>query len=295
NEIGRTWFPGYAINVETGQRLNIILGEDSYQGTNNGRDLKWNPTDQGGNFSSGYAGWGGRHFVYVMDTDSSHLKTLYPDGPAYDGGGTYISRLKDPAGNFLTGDNYYRELNQQVLYHAMWVIPTYLAPGYEMEYNENGMPVPPTEVKFRIRVKKPYQYFVTNDNKNNHNPRYTFNTNAIFAEYDQEFGKQALETVRVVPNPYFAYSEYENNPVENKVKLTNLPQSCNISIYTTDGSLVRRIIKDDQSTELTWDLKNNAKVPIASGTYLIHVDAGELGEKVIKWMGIMRELDLDSF
>jgi len=42
-------------------------------------------------------------------------------------------------------------------------------------------------------------------------------------------------------------------------------------------------------------LKNNAKVPIASGTYLIHVDGGEFGEKVIKWMGIIRELDLDSF
>jgi len=289
-EQGRTWFPGYAINVETGERLNIILGEDSYQGTNNGRDLKWNPTDQGGSYSSGYAGFGGRHYIYIMDTDSSYLQSLYPEGPAYDGCKTYMDRLSG-----LTGDNYYRELNQQVLYHAMWVMPSYLANGYEMETNKDGMPVPPTEVKFRLRVKKPYQYYVTPENKNRNNPRYSFNTDDVHAERNIVFGQEAMETIRLVPNPYFAYSEYENNPVENKVKITNLPETCKISIYTVDGSLVRRIVKDDKSTEVVWDLKNSAKVPIASGTYLIHVDGGELGEKVIKWMGIMRELDLDSF
>ncbi|MBO6516358.1 MAG: T9SS type A sorting domain-containing protein, partial [Bacteroidia bacterium] len=85
------------------------------------------------------------------------------------------------------------------------------------------------------------------------------------------------------------------NPVENKVKITNLPATCTVRIYTSDGGLVKKIIKDDESTELTWNLKNNANVPIASGTYLIHVDGGALGEKVVKWMGVMRELDLDSF
>ena len=297
NEQGRSWFPGYAINVETGERLNIILGEDSYQGTNNGRDLKWNPTDDGGLFStSGYAAFGGRHYIYIMDTDSSHLRALYPHADQYDGCKNFMDQLKAPnSDEYMTGSTYYTELNQRVLYHAMWVMPAYLASGYEMDYNENGMPVPPTEVKFRIRVSKPYQYFVTNETKNAYNPRYQFNTNAIFAERNIEFGKQALETIKLVPNPYFAYSEYENNPVENRVKITNLPETCKISIYTIDGSLVRRIIKDDLSTEVIWDLKNNAKVPIASGNYLIHVDAGELGEKVVKWMGIMRELDLDSF
>ncbi|MCB0733073.1 MAG: hypothetical protein H6608_09380 [Flavobacteriales bacterium] len=288
-EQGRTWFPGYAINVETGERLNIVLGEDSYQGLNNGRDLKWNPTDRGGLYSSGYMGFGGRHYIYIMDTDTNFKAALYPKGPRYDEGNNYISTL-------TSSTNYYRDLNNKVLFHAMWAIPTYLANGYSMEEDEQGMPLPPTEVTFKIRVKKPYQYFVTDaGSKNSHNPRYTFNTNSVYTERSAEFGKQALKNVRVVPNPYFAYSEYENNPVENKVKFTNLPQTCKISIYTVDGSLVRKIVKDDQSTELVWDLKNDARVPIASGTYIIHVDAGELGETIVKWMGIIRELDLDSF
>lgn len=289
-EQGRTWFPGYAINVETGERLNIVLGEDSYQGRNNGRDLLWNPTSAGGSYSSGYAGFGGRHYIYVMDTDTSFKSVLYPKGPRYDEGNYYHSVL-----TAATTATYSRELNNKVLFHAMWVIPSYLTNGYEMETDQNGMPVPPTDVSFKIRVKKPYQYFVTGPSSNSYNPRYTFNTNAVYTERSAEFGTEALKTIRMVPNPYFANSPYENNPVENKVKITNLPHTCMISIYTIDGSLVRKITKDDASTELVWDLKNDARVPIASGTYIIHIDAGALGERVFKWMGVIRELDLDSF
>jgi hypothetical protein len=99
----------------------------------------------------------------------------------------------------------------------------------------------------------------------------------------------------IVPNPYYAFSGYEGSAIDNRVKLTNLPVKCEISIYTLDGALVRRIKKDDITTEADWNLKNNANVPIASGLYIIHIDAGDLGEKVLKWMGVMRELDLDSF
>ena len=34
---------------------------------------------------------------------------------------------------------------------------------------------------------------------------------------------------------------------------------------------------------------------ISSGVYLIHISAGNLGEKTLKWFGIMRPVDLDSF
>ena len=42
---GLSWFPGYAINVETGERLNIVFGEDSSLPTENGADMIWNPTN----------------------------------------------------------------------------------------------------------------------------------------------------------------------------------------------------------------------------------------------------------
>jgi len=42
-------------------------------------------------------------------------------------------------------------------------------------------------------------------------------------------------------------------------------------------------------------LLNQQRIPIASGMYIIHVDAGALGEKVVKWFGVMRPVDLDTF
>ncbi len=102
--------------------------------------------------------------------------------------------------------------------------------------------------------------------------------------------------INVVPNPYYGYSAYETNQLDTKVKFTNLPPKCTISIYTLNGVLVRRIKKDDPTTtSADWDIKNQANVPIASGVYIIHIDAGELGEKVLKWFGVMRQYDLDSF
>jgi hypothetical protein len=79
------------------------------------------------------------------------------------------------------------------------------------------------------------------------------------------------------------------------VKFINLPPKCTINIFTLNGSLVRQIKKDDENTYLDWDVKNQVNVPIASGMYIVHVDGGALGEKIIKWFGVMRQIDLDSF
>jgi hypothetical protein len=48
-------------------------------------------------------------------------------------------------------------------------------------------------------------------------------------------------------------------------------------------------------TYLEWDLKNAYNVPIASGVYIIHIDAGDLGEKIVKWFGALRPVDLNAF
>jgi len=42
---GMGWFPGYAINVETGERLNIMFAENSLDTLNNGNDMIFNPTN----------------------------------------------------------------------------------------------------------------------------------------------------------------------------------------------------------------------------------------------------------
>src|SRR5690606_11196944 len=40
---GMGWFPGYAIDLETGARLHMAFGEHSFLGGDNGADMMWNP------------------------------------------------------------------------------------------------------------------------------------------------------------------------------------------------------------------------------------------------------------
>jgi len=107
--------------------------------------------------------------------------------------------------------------------------------------------------------------------------------------------KPCLAICSIVPNPYYAYSSYETDQLDNRVKITNLPEKCTISIYTVNGIMVRQIKKDNTLTSVDWDLKNSAGIPIASGMYLIHVNTPGVGEKVIKWFGSLRPVDLNAF
>ena len=82
--------------------------------------------------------------------------------------------------------------------------------------------------------------------------------------------------------------------METKVKITNLPEQCTIKIYSTNGKLVRTFKKDNSVTSVDWDLNNHKNIPIAGGVYLIHVDVPGTGEKVLKFFGGMRQIDLQG-
>ena len=60
------WFPGYAIDVETGERLNMAFGEDSWLGGDNGRDMIWNPTSRRYSGVNGDVVWGGKHTIFCI-------------------------------------------------------------------------------------------------------------------------------------------------------------------------------------------------------------------------------------
>ena len=104
-----------------------------------------------------------------------------------------------------------------------------------------------------------------------------------------------MDLVNIVPNPYRGYSEYENSPIDARVKITNLPPTCTIKVFDMAGNLIITVDKSDEFTYYEWDLNNNSRVPIASGLYLIHVKAPGLGEKIIRWYGIMHAVDLDTY
>ena len=284
---GFSWFPGYALDLEKGIRLNMMFGESSdHADEHNGDDMWWNPTsvESTGNrfYEFNEIGEpfdlviGGRHYVYVMKTQ-------------YAGSDATAHSEYDHLTGMTSNSN-----KRNVFREAAWVsIPMLSSDAATVS---NG------DVEVKIRVSKEYDEFVSDcsgdDELNESNPYLTFNTSDIQAVTgDESVAQSAMDLIKVVPNPYYGSSKYERDQVDHRVKITNLPKTCTISIYNVSGNLVRKVSLDsDQNvTGWDWDLKNNYNVAISSGVYIIHVDAGEKGKKVLKWFGALRPIDLDSF
>jgi hypothetical protein len=375
---GLGWFPGYAIDIESGERLNIIFSEDSWQTSENGNDMIWNPTGKLTTdefpqidfptgltdppvFSGGNYLLGGKHFIYVVKGESWVKGT-----------DDYINNIADCdfSPNYDESAWIYAKLVQaslttkwSVFKNVSWVGAPLLAPGRELNLSNTAT--------VKLRVSKQYrQYETVTPNKildrnmdlmlgstyvvayanasttwggkdvtydgisyspgesfiatttlnftgstkarvieanalNYFNPLYNFSTDDLIAvKGDIDVAKDAMETIKAVPNPYYGYSSYEVNQLDNRVKITNLPAIATIKVFTVSGTLIRTLKKDDSMTSIDWDLKNDFGIPIASGLYVIHVRArlwdattNEYVEKdkVIKWFGALRPIDLDTF
>lgn len=288
-ETGMGWFPGYAINIETGERLNIMFGENSWYSADNGRDMLFNPSSTEYD-DAGTARFGGMHYFYVMDHVTKTISDSVFNFPAYDGC-KYIRY----------GYDLYDipEFLYEITWHstAMWIGLPLSKDGEEWLSNE---------AKMRVRISKPLNMFYSvpldsasiANSINGHKPLYSFTTEGIQTTYnDPQKSESDLDLINVVPNPYYAYAGgpgYENNALDNRVKITNLPKTCTITIYNVSGTLIRQFDKDEEKTSVDWDLTNFAGVPIAGGVYIIHVKSAS-GERVIKWFGGLRIPDYNVF
>lgn len=278
SETGMGWFPGYAIDVNTGTRLNMAFSENSWLLGDNGDDMIWNPTSSYAD-NSGVPLFGGMHYVYVFGD-------VY-DGNAYDEGAWLREMLEYDVSTSTRRSNYGKAWKS-----CMWVMEPMLTAGQELLA---------CDVKISARVNQPYVE-KTVDNDNEGFPLYNFRfDNPSIAGVGSQI-VSVIDNINVVPNPYYAYNQYETGKRDTRVKITNLPERCEVTIFNMQGALVRSYVKDDPLTSLDWDLNNHQGIPIAGGMYIIHIKMeieGEDGsmqqhEKILKWFGVMRQPDLDN-
>lgn len=288
--VGMGWFPGYAIDLESGRRLYMMFGENSFLGGENGADLIWNPTDRifNGVFEPLM---GGMHPFYVMNYKSKTINgySLATDFPEY---------IPSVAENDATNEAYLKlqaaitggVAQKRDLYSNFgWTAYPLATPGYSIDPRNL-----PTDVTIKVRVSKQFKNFVATG-KNGGMPMYSWNMDDIgttTGSADQL--AEALDLINVVPNPYYAYSEYERSRLDTRVKITNLPEVCTVRIYSVNGKLIRTFKKDNAVTSLDWDLNNHKGIPISGGVYLIHVEVPGVGEKIVKFFGGMRQVDLQG-
>ncbi len=390
SDFGLSWFPGYAVDVETGNRLNIFFGENSRfnetsvdilieediedigrncgcnltRGDNepvtppdqseendihintetgeiftiiledrisngdtmqvkvwtrtddeldlqlttdtNGNDMKYNPTstlfrdnDIRPNLTGGLDNLdpisaGGQHYIYVTREE-------------YDGCQGILERWNRPGQEFRSKIDIYRSVT--------WTAMSYVAPGEEILSYADG--VVPNDVTMKLRVDNPYnletqfRLRASTDECNlvEGQPIYEFDIVGLQAEELTSVELEtALDDVKVVPNPYFANSAYETSQRDKRVKITNVPNTATVTIYSLDGKFVKRFNRAEEvvrrgganpgvrfsqvQPDIEWDLENGAGIPIASGVYLIHVVDESTGfEKTIKWFGVSRKFD----
>lgn len=267
---GLGWFPGYAIDLETGMRLQIAFGENSFLAADGGSDMIWNPSDRTTD-NANRPVMGGMQPVYVFGYNIGNSGCPY-----------YTE------GNNWVYDQMMKNTGAEVkkVYEALaWVYMPLRVAGHKMLESD---------VTINVNINKEYSEF-QRTGRNNAKPMFGFSLDgyAPIIGSDAEMA-EALKLINVVPNPYYAYSAYENSRLDTRVKITNLPDKCDIHIYNVSGKLIRTYKKDSPITSVEWDLKNNKGIPIASGVYLIHVNVPNVGEVVVKFFGGMRQPDMEN-
>ena len=256
---GMGWFPGYAINVETGERLNIMFAENSADPENNGNDMLFNPTnvfakDRDGNtieqavydywfanrpdlYNDVYFNpcWGGKHFIYIVGSSGNTNSVYYRtnsmnrnfdsqyDCGAYDEGQWLMNKFNTFVGNSNTGDQTRMNRKMQLFNNVMWTSIPMPAAMHEDEWLSN-------EATIKIRVSRPYKRYSSGmemgpENVQNDNfPMYGFTTKNIAVQHNvADMHQSILDKINIVPNPYYGYSTYEGSALENYVKIVNLP------------------------------------------------------------------------
>lgn len=307
--IGFAYFPGYAIDVETGKRLNIFFSENSAYGgeimnkylddDDVGRDMMFRPSAQGllegeelgPGFSVLNLPLGGQHFVYVSATPYDECALLHQQ---FSEGSPKSALFKAARGLTWAGLAMGIQINPMLSYDKGLI---------------------PNDVTISLRVDNTFGYAEQFDAEkglfslSEENPIYEFTTKgqaptAVTGENISE----ALKEVSVVPNPYYAHSGYEVTQNDSRVKITNVPRNSTISIYSIDGRFIAQFKRNANPTksgaangainfvqegpDVVWNVKNSKDIPVASGIYLIHVVDNDTGkQRTVKWFGINRKFD----
>lgn len=203
--LGLGWFPGFAVNVETGERLNIAFAENSMMPTANGSDMRWNPSSVIFD-TSGEAILGGCHYIYVFRNNDSLPNAVQ----AYDQGAAIHQLLS--ANGYHPSDFQKRTVLQDV----MWVGMPILSPGHSLYEGD---------LTVRLRVRRPYKKFhVLDAVQNNDNPMYSIQI------YQPSAISESYGSLGIYPNPVS-----ENMTINLRNELIE-----EVRIYDPQGKLVYR-------------------------------------------------------
>ncbi len=199
--VGMGWFPGFAVDVETGQRLNVVFGENSFLVNQNGADMLWNPTsqmyDQAGN-----PRFGGQHLVFVIGENINNSGM-----PIYDSCATFFDNISSTNNN----------LNRDAWQSATWTMYPVLREGHTLLEEP---------VLIRMRVNKRYENLeITGVNEGK--PAFEWNISSLLPA-NLSIDEALVPDAIIYPNP--AQNQFF-------VQWSNM-QAQVVRVFSTSGVLV---------------------------------------------------------
>jgi hypothetical protein len=243
---GMGWFPGYAVNLETGERLNMAFGENSAFLINGGGDMVWNP-DSISDFGPDIPVMGAGHFIYVFGHNGDDPNN---DMPLYDEGAFAFARLS--SNDYVPGNAEKR----RVFKDAMWVAVPLLRQGHTWLESE---------VTVRLRVRKPFRAYETLTNVVNDTlPMYSFATSNLSTSVEEPAMVPAKTEVRLWPNP--ASDMFRVEMVGDAIR--------RVLVYDTSGRLMSEHVNAE--ARAVMELPTSSLLP---GIYFVAV-FGEKGASV---------------
>lgn len=100
--------------------------------------------------------------------------------------------------------------------------------------------------------------------------------------------QEALDQIRVVPNPYNISASSElgfGELAQNRLYFFNIPGRCDIKIYSELGELVETIEHRDGSGDQAWDSLTSSGQIIVSGIYIAVIENKDTGgKKIVKFV-----------
>lgn len=263
---GMSWFPGYAIDMETGQRVNIFFGENTFYHpgdigvpnssqtlglpTINGKDMIWNPnqdilTPIGPTMSTiAEIPCGGQHFTYVTNEPYDECTLL-----ATEMGGTVFSQI-----NGWT--------------KVKWTTIPVLNNGTSLLSMANGLI--PNEVSIKLRVNNRYAVR-SGTNLNNGFPMYEFSLDSAMVATEDQI--ESPTQITLSPNPTAL-------KVDRAAMLENLPVKCKISVFDALGTL-----KGEQHSSSQIAKIDPKELGIQSpGLYYVVITLSNSQQLVKKWL-----------
>ncbi len=252
---GMGWFPGYAIDLESGARLYMAFGENSFLGAENGADMLWNPTNRLYSIT-GAPLMGGQQPIYIF---SYKQKTINGFSGGFDFP-AYIPSEAEAAGtNFL--QNKWIQVEElptsnpirRELYGSLsWVMNPLLNQGHS---------ILESDATIKLRINKEYKNFVASGS-NQGKPSYDwFNTsNLNIEELTQEY-----KSLLIYPNPTFSSITIQGKEYMNQ----------NFKIFDQMGREVLYGKLNGISTEV-----NMSK--LSKGIYTLKIEGNYKPVKIVK-------------